>query len=494
MNMLKKISNKPARKDIIGVILAAGKGVRAYPSTKYIPKVLLDVEGKSLIERNIELMKKLRIKKILIVIGYLGHMIADNLKIKNLGVDISFVVQKEQKGIGHALLTVEKYVGNQNFLVILGDELYIDSNHSKILDLYKKGYDLVVGFREEKDKSKISKNFTGNIKENRIKYLIEKPENPNNNLMGVGTYLLNSKVFDYIRNTPPSKLRNEVEITDVLSNMSRNEKVYACMINGDYINITTVDDVNSANYELRNKNFHKYVVSVVIPAYNEEKTIASVVKDFNSHDAVDEVLVVDNNSKDKTSDLARKAGARVIFEDKRGYGCAIKRGFDEAKGDILILTEADGSFRSKDIPKFLDYLKDCDMVIGTRTTRQMVEQGANMKSFLRWGNVFFGKFIEVLWWDQEPRFTDVGCTYRAIWKTSYNQIKHLLKSTGPEFSPEMMVAISVFRKRVIEIPISYLRRAGGESKHSANYCANIKTGFRMLRVVLKYLFKYKFRL
>src|SRR3989338_7536063 len=448
MNMLKKKSNKPERKDIIGVILAAGKGVRAYPSTKYIPKVLLDVEGKSLIERNIELMKKLRIKKILIVIGYLGHMIADNLKIKNLGVDISFVVQKEQKGIGHALLTVEKYVGNQNFLVILGDELYIDSNHSKILDLYKKGYDLVVGFREEKDKSKISKNFTGNIKENRIKYLIEKPENPNNNLMGVGTYLLNSKVFDYIRNTPPSKLRNEVEITDVLSNMSRNEKVYACMINGDYINITTVDDVNSANYELRNKNFHKYVVSVVIPAYNEEKTIASVVKDFNSHDAVDEVLVVDNNSKDKTSDLARKAGARVIFEDKRGYGCAIKRGFDE-------------------------------------------EQGANMKSFLRWGNVFFGKFIEVLWWDQEPRFTDVGCTYRAIWKTSYNQIKHLLKSTGPEFSPEMMVAISVFRKKVIEIPISYLRRAGGESKHSANYCANIKTGFRMLRVVLKYLFKYK---
>jgi len=54
------------------------------------------------------------------------------------------------------------------------------------------------------------------------------------------------------------------------------------------------------------------------------------------------------------------------------------------------------------------------MVIGTRTTRQLIEQGANMEGLLRWGDVIVGKLIEGLWWGQEPRFTDVGCTYRAI--------------------------------------------------------------------------------
>jgi hypothetical protein len=180
----------------------------------------------------------------------------------------------------------------------------------------------------------------------------------------------------------------------------------------------------------------------------------------------------------------------VVTETAQGYGCALRRGLDEAAGDIVVLTEADGSFQARDVPKFLEYLKDCDMVIGTRTTRQMIEQGANMGSVLRWGNVTVGKIIEALWWNQEPRFTDVGCTYRAIWKTSYQTIRPYLRAVGPDFSPEMMIAVLICRRRIIEIPVSYRRRFGGESKHSGHFRAHAKTALKMLRRIAQYRVRY----
>ena len=114
---------------------------------------------------------------------------------------------------------------------------------------------------------------------------------------------------------------------------------------------------------------------------------------------------------------------------------------DAATGDILVLVEADGTFRAKDLGKLLEFLKDADMVIGTRTTRQMIEQGANMDGLLRWGNVVVGKLVEALWWRMEPRFTDVGCTYR--------------------WSPYCRHACASSRCRY------RTRRMGGESEHSA---------------------------
>jgi NDP-sugar pyrophosphorylase family protein len=461
--------------------------VRAYPTTKYIPKVLIEVDGKTLLERNIELMRdQVGINEIIIVIGYLGNKVEDYLRDKDLGVRVTFVEQKKQNGIGNALLAVENMLDGKPFLVILGDELYVGSNHAQLVSFLDKEFDAVLTFRNEKNKSKISRNFTGDLFEGRVLSLIEKPKSPQTSLMGLGTYLLTPKVFDFVRKTPPSDLRGEVEITDVLSNMSREGNVLACILDGEYVNVTSTDDINNANYLWRQRHFRGYRVSVIIPAYNEEKTIGEVVHEYQSHDAVHEVLVVDNNSKDKTGEEAERAGAKVVVEKEQGYGCALRRGMDEASGDVMVLTEADGSFRAKDIPRFLEYSKECDMVIGTRTTREMIEQGANMYPLLRWGNVFFGKLIEFLWWSQQPRFTDVGCTYRAIWKTSYQKIRPLLQGRGPEFSPEMMIAILISRRRVIEIPVTYCRRLGGESKHSKTVLGAAKTALKMLRLTLKY--------
>jgi UDP-N-acetylglucosamine diphosphorylase / glucose-1-phosphate thymidylyltransferase / UDP-N-acetylgalactosamine diphosphorylase / glucosamine-1-phosphate N-acetyltransferase / galactosamine-1-phosphate N-acetyltransferase len=232
--------------------------------------------------------------------------------------------------------------------------------------------------------------------------------------------------------------------------------------------------------------FRDRTVSLVIPAYNEEETIGQVVEEFLQEPHLDEVLVVDNNCSDRTAEIAAKAGARVVQESKPGYGSALTAGMNAANGELMVLVEADGSFRARDVVKLLSYLDDAGMVMGTRTTRQMVEQGANMRFMLRWGNVFMAKFLQLCWMrPAEPRFTDVGCTFRALTKSVWNQIQARTREPGPAFSPEMMCAALQERCRVIEVPVTYARRMGGESKHSDTFSRQAKLAIKMFRTICR---------
>ena len=236
--------------------------------------------------------------------------------------------------------------------------------------------------------------------------------------------------------------------------------------------------------------FRGRTVSLVIPAHDEEDTIAQVIEEFRRDSRLDEILVVDNNCTDRTAELAEAAGARVVTESSPGYGSALVAGMTHAKGDILVLTEADGSFRARDLVKLLSYLEDAGMVMGTRTTRQMVEQGANMRFALRWGNVFMAKFLELLWLrPHEPRFTDVGCTYRALTRETFECIRPHLRETGPALSPEMMCAALDAQCRVIEIPVTYSRRSGGASKHSGSLWRQLCTAWSMFVTICRKRFR-----
>lgn len=238
--------------------------------------------------------------------------------------------------------------------------------------------------------------------------------------------------------------------------------------------------------------FREQTVSLVIPAHNEEDTIVQVVEEFRQDPRLDEILVVENNCTDRTAELAQAAGARVVSESKPGYGSALMAGMTQAKGDILVLTEADGSFRARDLVKLLTYLEDAGMVMGTRTTRQMVEQGANMRFLLRWGNVFMAKFLQLLWLrPHEPRFTDVGCTYRALTRETFMRIRSQLDETGPALSPAMMCAALNARCRVIEIPVTYSPRAGGDSKHSDTLMRQARTAWWMFKSICRKRFGRK---
>ncbi|MEC9046968.1 MAG: glycosyltransferase family 2 protein [Planctomycetota bacterium] len=232
--------------------------------------------------------------------------------------------------------------------------------------------------------------------------------------------------------------------------------------------------------------FRDRTVSLVIPAYNEEDTIGQVVEEFRQEPHLDEILVVDNNCKDRTAERASAAGATVIRESQAGYGAALTAGMNAATGDLLVLVEADGSFRAKDVVKLLCYLEDAGMVMGTRTTKQLVEQGANMRFLLRWGNVFMAKFLQLCWMrPSEPRFTDVGCTFRALTKHTWGKIRGRTREPGPAFSPEMMCAALQERCRVIEVPVSYGNRMGGESKHSDTFARQAKLAWKMFRTICR---------
>jgi glycosyltransferase involved in cell wall biosynthesis len=235
--------------------------------------------------------------------------------------------------------------------------------------------------------------------------------------------------------------------------------------------------------------FEGHSVAVVVPAYNEEATIAGVVEEFRRAPHVDRVIVVDNNCKDRTAELARAAGAEVYAESAKGYGCAIRGGLDHAVATgaaILVITEADGSFRGRDVAKLVSYLEDCAMVLGTRTTRQMVEQGANMDKKLRWGNVAMAKWLEFLYYlPHEPRLTDVGCSYRALWAKTWVAMKPGTTEAGPSFSPEMICEAYRQGMRVIEIPVHYGARLGGESKHSASFTKVAKTAIGMFKTICR---------
>ena len=468
----------------LGLIPAAGEGVRAYPATTWMPKVLLEIAGVPLIQRNVEILRdQLGITDIVLIVGHLADQVRARLGDgEQLGVKLRYVHCEEPKvGLARGVLLAEPLL-DRPFVTILGDELYLGSNHRE-LTAPEDDYLAVCGIQRTDNPRLIQKNYGLVLDETgkRITDLVEKPVEVTTDLLGCGTWVFTPALFDRIRSAPPSR-SGRIELTDVIGAAARSgELVVPFLLEGRYLNVNSIEDYNYANYVARSRAYHTYKVSVVIPAYNEEDSIGHVVSDFAP--MVHEVFVVDNSSKDRTAEVARAHGARVETVSLQGYGDTITWGLDHAIGDILIVVEADHSFRAKDVGKFLEYLKDADMVIGTRTTREMIEQGSNMGGLLRLGNIVVGKIIELMWWTQEPRFTDVGCSYRAIWRESWSAIRERVRGVGPEFSPEMMIEVLRARRRVVEIPISYYPRLGGESKHSQGLLKVSRTALRMLRLI-----------
>jgi glycosyltransferase involved in cell wall biosynthesis len=221
-------------------------------------------------------------------------------------------------------------------------------------------------------------------------------------------------------------------------------------------------------------------VSVVLPAYNEEQYIRPAVEDFLSTGVVDEVIVVDNNSRDGTAREARQTRARVVSETAQGYGHALRRGLREATGDLVIMAEPDGTFVGRDVLKLLAYADDFDMVCGTRTTRELIWEQANMGWFLRVGNWSVAKIIQVLY--DAPSLSDCGCTLRLTHRAALQRIQDDLTVGGSHFLPQMIIAGLKRGLKIIEVPVNYRGRVG-DSKITGTLKGTLRTGFRMIALI-----------
>jgi glycosyltransferase involved in cell wall biosynthesis len=224
-------------------------------------------------------------------------------------------------------------------------------------------------------------------------------------------------------------------------------------------------------------------VSVVLMTYAERFSIRSVIDGFYATGVVDEVVVVNNNAELGTSEEVAQTDAREVFETKQGYGHASRRGLREATGDLVVLAEPDGTFLPADIHKLLVFSDECDVVFGTRTTRELIWEGANMEWFLKWGNWAVAKGVEVLF--NTSHLSDVGCTYRLLTSETAEMVADRMRIGGNHAGPEMMLIAITSGARFVEIPVNYLPRVG-TSAATGHPLKAIAIGLRMIELILRF--------
>ena len=186
------------------VILCAGKGTRLLPLTETIPKVLVDINGKSTLERNLDNLSNIALEFILII-GYLGDKIKEKIGNSYNNIPVKYIEQKDVLGTGHALECAKNKLNNK-FLVKNGDDIHSKNLFEKII---KENLAIAGGIETEN----ISKFAALEIKDNNLIGIEEKPKNPKSNIANIGVYLLNKSIFNH---KLEKSSRGEYEITDYI--------------------------------------------------------------------------------------------------------------------------------------------------------------------------------------------------------------------------------------------------------------------------------------
>lgn len=200
---------------VLGVILAAGKGTRLMPFSARYPKPLLPVLDRPLIEHQLEALRAIGVRRVIVVIGHLGAEIVRHLGDgSRLGVSIEYVEQEATLGIAHALARVEPWV-DRPIMVLLGDIFFVHDGLGRMVDMLEAGAQGVLAVKEEEDPEAIRRNYVAiEDADGRVVRVIEKPRHPRGRLKGCGIYLFQPDFFDSLRRTPRSAMRDEYELTD----------------------------------------------------------------------------------------------------------------------------------------------------------------------------------------------------------------------------------------------------------------------------------------
>lgn len=200
-------------------------------------------------------------------------------------------------------------------------------------------------------------------------------------------------------------------------------------------------------------------VSVAIATYREKKSIKMVIDGFFQTGFVDEVVVVNNNAEKGTEEEVKKTKAKLVYEEKQGYGYAFQKAIMATKGDYVIVCEPDGTFTGNDLERFLVYAKDYDVILGTRTSQIGSLSGTGMGVIRKFANVIEAKTIEVLF--NTVALTDVGCAYKLFKREAIKKIIPLWRNKkSPLFNTELILLTVNLGLRFVEIPVTYKKRVG----------------------------------
>jgi len=228
------------------------------------------------------------------------------------------------------------------------------------------------------------------------------------------------------------------------------------------------------------------MISVIIPALNEEEPIAGVVREAAETKIPHEIIVVDNGSTDRTAERARDAGARVV-NAPRGYGRACAAGVAALRPecDIVVFLDGDGS----DCPEFINQLVDPiaagthDFVIGSRTRGQREPGSMNLQQIL--SGRFAGLIIRLLY---RVPYTDM-CPFRAIRRDALERLDMREQTYG--WNIEMQMKVARAGLRILEVPVNHRCRTGGKSKVSGTLRGTFVAGSRIIATLLRIAFDRK---
>ncbi|MFH1055314.1 MAG: glycosyltransferase family 2 protein [Candidatus Altiarchaeota archaeon] len=221
--------------------------------------------------------------------------------------------------------------------------------------------------------------------------------------------------------------------------------------------------------------------AVIIPALNEEKSIGKVVKDFRREIPDADIIVYNNNSTDGTVEAAKKAGAKVLTETRRGKGFVMKSALDNIDADYYVFVDGDDTYPAEDVKNLLKPVLDgeCDMTVGSRIGDKESDSMKRLHVFGNWAivtmiNTSFGMKLE-----------DVLSGYRVL---NRNLAKHLnLISSGFEIETELTIRTLIENFRIKEVPIRYRSRPkGSESKLDS-----FSDGFIILWTIITLLRDYR---
>lgn len=223
-----------------------------------------------------------------------------------------------------------------------------------------------------------------------------------------------------------------------------------------------------------------HFLTLVLPCLNEAETLSESVRrgleGIRACGIEGEVIVADNGSTDASAEIARKAGARVVFVPQRGYGAALAAGFAAAKGDLLAMGDADNTYDFRELPSFYaKYLAGYEFISGNRLNSQM-ESGA-----MPWLHQFIGVpaltlFLNIFF---PTGIWDGHCGMRLFSRSGYERLE--LRSPGMEFASEMLIRASQEQLRMTQVPIRY----GARHTKSYSKLNTFRDGFRHLWLILR---------